>query len=224
MNNFSQERPACGRQPTAWADARWVAPNNGIYSILAPGLLPNRTYLLTAGDLEKRLGDVVRRARPGRRNVSEDEFFPQAGPLTPEQQDYVAWQQARDAVQSEARQNRRGHTRFQELWRVALRREAELDTNPVLRIHLNPIRAWARFVTPLLLGMADLPSDVLFFPAGDAIRTVLLRPKARALLNVLSSCSPCTVRQYWLLNKHSGRNEIVQFSRHLAQVGLVAFG
>jgi hypothetical protein len=143
--------------------------------------------------------------------------------LNPEQQDYRTCQQVRQAVESEIRRNHGEHARFQDLWSAAYRREAELDTNPDLRVYLNPIRVWARLVTPVLKGQADLPTEVLFFAAGDSIRAALLEPKARAFLAVLVWFSPCTVRQFWLLNQHSGRLEIVRFCRDLARTGLAAF-
>jgi hypothetical protein len=143
--------------------------------------------------------------------------------LNPEQQDYLTCQKARQAVESDIRRHYGEHTRFQELWSAAHRREAELDTNSDLRIHLNPIRVWVRLVAPGLKGQTDLPAEVLFFAAGDSIRAAILEPKARAFLNVLVWFSPCTVRQFGLLNQHSGRSEIVRFCRDLARIGLAAF-
>jgi hypothetical protein len=94
-----------------------------------------------------------------------------------------------------------------------------------VRSYLNPVRLWARFVSPALLeDETELPAEVLFFTAGDAVCAAVLEPKACALLNGLAWFSPCTVRQFWMLTPHSGRPEIVRFCRDLARIGLVAFG
>lgn len=163
-----------------------------------------------------------------RLDMSRNERFShtivQTQPLMPEQQDYLTCQQAGLAVESEIHRKDGEHIRFQELWSAGHRREAELDTNLDVRVHLNPIRVWARFVTPVLLkGEADLPAEVLFFAAEDVIRTAVLDGKARALLKMLDWFSPCTMRQFWMFNQHSGRTEIVRFCRDLARIGLVAF-
>jgi hypothetical protein len=145
-------------------------------------------------------------------------------PLLPEQQDYLTYQQAVQAVESEIHRKDVEYTRFQDLWSAGYRRETELETNSDLRVHLNPIRIWAHFVTPVLLkGEADLPAEVLFFAAEDVIRATLLDGKARALLKMLDWFGPCTVKQFWMLNQHSGRTDIVRFCRDLARIGLVAF-
>lgn len=84
--------------------------------------------------------------------------------VTPEQRDHVACQRARQAVEAAARRDRAAHLYFQELWDAADRRATALDTDPGLRVHLNPIRAWSRFATAALLDAdASPPADVLFF-------------------------------------------------------------
>jgi hypothetical protein len=229
MNNPNHKRDAYRQLLTTWIEALAVARDDGIYPGLAQGSLPGPIDVLTDRGFHMRFVKLVFCTGSSRPGVSNDERFPhglpQTRPLTPEQQDYVTCQQARHAAEAETRRNRGGHTRFQELLSDTHRREAELDTNPDLLVHLNPIRIWARFVTSVLLkGEADLPAEVLFFAAANAIRAAVLEPKARALLNVLAWFNPCTVRQFWLLNKHSGRTEIVCFCRDLARAGLVAFG
>lgn len=147
-----------------------------------------------------------------------------AGSPTPEQRDHVACQRARHAVEAEARKHRAGHLRFQELWSVAARRADEIDRVPGPRAHLNPIRVWSQFTTPALLdGDATLPADVLFFAAGEAIRTAVLEHQGRALVEELAWCGPRTLDEWAARSRHADREELVAVCRDLAEMGLVAF-
>lgn len=143
---------------------------------------------------------------------------------TPEQRDHVACQRARHAVEAEARRDRIGHLRFQELWSGTAGRADEIDRVPGLRVLLNPIRVWSRFTTPALVDDdVALPADVLFFAAGDAIRTAALEPHGRALVEELASCGPCTLDEWAGLSRHADREGLVDLCRDLAEMGLVAF-
>jgi hypothetical protein len=144
--------------------------------------------------------------------------------LTPEQRDYVVCQRARHAVEDEARANRLGHVRFQELRSVADRLAAELDSNRRLRVHLNPIRAWALFMTPALLDEdASLPAAVLLFAVGNSISTAVLEPTGRSLVQELAACGPCTLDEWADRSWQADRDTLVEFCRDLAGMGLVAF-
>lgn len=146
------------------------------------------------------------------------------GARTPRQGDYVACQRARLAVEAAARADRRSHLRFQELWRLTSQLAGKLDKARDLRAHLNPSRAWSRFMTTSLLeDDATLPADVLFFAAAEEIRTAVLEPHGRALVEELALCGPCTLHEWASLSMCSGREELVTFCRDLAEMGLVAF-
>lgn len=144
--------------------------------------------------------------------------------LTPQQRDYIACQRGRLAVEAAARVNRRGHLRFQELWRLTSQRSAKLETARNLRVCLNPSRAWSRFLTAALLDDdATLPADVLFFAAGEAIRTAILESQGRALVEELAGHGPCTLKEWAALSRHADRTELVALCHELAEMGLVAF-
>jgi hypothetical protein len=144
--------------------------------------------------------------------------------LTPAQHDHVACQRARHAVEEAARANRRAHVRFQELRSVAEELAGEMEARPGLRIHLNPLRARARFTTRALVDEeASLPADVLFFPVGNDIRTAVLEPVGLALLGELEALSPCTLGEWAARSEHGGREELAAFCRDLAALGLAAF-
>jgi hypothetical protein len=144
--------------------------------------------------------------------------------LTPEQRDHLACQAARHAVAAAARANRAGHLRFQELWSVAGRLGGELKRNRQLVIHLNPIRAWARFQTRALLDEeAEVPADVLFFAAGGGISTALLGAEGRQWVEELAGYAPCTLDQWVARGALAPRRHLLHFCRELAGMGLVAF-
>ena len=151
-------------------------------------------------------------------------WLERAHPLTDEQRDCVACQRARHAVEREARKNRPGHLRFQELWSMADQLAAELDTNPSLTIHLNPIRVWTRLATSAFLDEdTSPPADALFFPVGGDIRTAVLEPAGQALVRELGSGAPCTLEEWTCRSRDGGREELAAFCRDLAEMGLVAF-
>lgn len=145
--------------------------------------------------------------------------------LTPEQQDVVACQRARMGIEAEARVKRLAHVRFQELWSLAEQLSPELGVNPDLQIHLNPILAWSRFVTPVFLDDASpLPVDVVFFPVQRAVATAVLESEGRSLVRELQALSPCTLESWSCISEHAERERLVTFSGDLAGMGLVAFG
>lgn len=224
----------------------------GVCDALAPGSSPIGLKLFAEGNLKKRRGKLraqlesvaeafddledlvsayVRSVPPVAYDVtvSDGERFlswlERTGELTPRQRDYVACQQARLTVEAAARADRSGHRRFQELWSLTPQLAAKLDTAPSLRAHLNPVRAWSRFTTTALLDDdANLPADVLFFAAGEEIRTAVLDSHGRALIEELASCGPRTLDEWAARSRHADLRELVDLCRDLTEMGLVAFG
>lgn len=148
------------------------------------------------------------------------------GELSPEQRDYLACQWARLAVEAAARRDRAGHRRFQQLWSATAGRVADLGVDRRLRLHLNPIRAPARFRTPALLEEgATVPADVLCFAVREEIATVVLEPAAWTQLEELSACGPCSF-DLWAgqcgPDESEQREELIALARDLAELGLVA--
>jgi hypothetical protein len=144
---------------------------------------------------------------------------------TPEQQDYIACQRARHAIEDLARRNRLKHVRFQELRSMNEQSLAELETNHQLRAYLNPIRTWARFVTTALLDDdSQPPANVLVFANGNEISTAVLELEGQALINELADYSPCTLGEWAALSQLADRDELVDLCRDLVDMGLIAFG
>lgn len=145
-------------------------------------------------------------------------------PLTPEQKDYVACQQARHAIEDIARVNRLRHTRFTELHSLAEQHSGELYTNDQLKILLNPIRHWTRFHSSALLDdQAPPPVDVMFFAAGNEIATAVLDLEGQALINELADYQPCTLGQWAALSQLADHQQLLDLCVDLSQMGLVAF-
>lgn len=144
---------------------------------------------------------------------------------TPEQEDHIACQLARHEVENVARKNRLGHIRFQELCSMTERLTSELPTNPMLRIHLNPIRTWATFQTSVLLDEdATTPADVLFFANGHQIRTSAFEDAGKSFVETLASHGPLTLTDWKCLDWSNSRSDLTEFCLDAAEMGLVAFG
>lgn len=146
------------------------------------------------------------------------------GGLTLEQRDHVACQRARHAVEAKARRKRVAYVRFQELASTAASLADDLGVNPGLRIHLNPIRARAKFVTPALLDEdAKPPADVMFFAHAGEISAAILDRRAKRLARELARLSPTTLDE-WLYNgTRADSDELIAWCCDLAGMGLVAF-
>jgi hypothetical protein len=165
-------------------------------------------------------------ARDGERFL---QWVQRTQPLIPEQRDYVACQRARHAIEEAARENRQGHLRFQELLGVAEDLATDLETNPTLRIRLNPIRVWCRFETPILLkGDTTTPADILFYPVENSIRAAILEPLAIERLRPLCRFGSLTVDE-WLyefdhlaVEERPDRTALIALCRELIENGIIA--
>ncbi len=151
--------------------------------------------------------------------------------LTPEQRDFVACQRSRHAVEDAGRWNRLRHVRFQELTSLTSQLAGELGSNPNLQIHLNPIHVWGSFQTKVFLDDdAEPPADVLFYASGNEVRTAVLELEGQQLAHELATLSPTTLDQWATLgNSFADRepcswDDLANFCRDMAEIGLVAFG
>lgn len=101
----------------------------------------------------------------------------------------------------------------------------DLHTSPKLRIHLNPIRAWATFQTNVLLDEdATTPSDVLFFANGHQVRTSAFEDSGAYFVETLASHGPFTLTEWNRLDRSTSRSDLIEFCLDAAEMGLVAFG
>lgn len=251
MTNLTDTPTAYRDQLTRLARALATARDGEARDALAPGASPEELHLFVADNTGKRLekldnqlafvaqafddfDELLRayvRAVPlaAYATTTSDgdgflDWLGRARSLTAEQHDYVACQRARHAVEGAARRNRPGHVLFQELAGVAGRLAEELDANPRLRVVLNPIHAWSRFLTPALLGgEAWPPADVLFFAVGNEISTAVLTPRGRAFVRRLARSGPRAAAEWLHGLGPTGRENFVSTCRQLAEVGLLAF-
>lgn len=233
-----------------------VANNDVVHGDVAEGQPHDRVDMFTEGNLDKRadkldgqlelfeedleeLPDLISRyireiplAAYDTGTSDADRFvrwLPTVTELTPEQRDLTLVVRSRFTVEEAGRLNRLGHVRFQELVSLNDRLAPELETNPSLRIHLNPMRARAVFETGLLLGEEEAPDggvEVLFFAFQTEVRTVILEPEGRALVQTLSDIGPCSLarlRKQLDLTTSLDDESLMEMLTDCSEVGLIAF-
>ncbi|MBL8848431.1 MAG: hypothetical protein JNG89_02055 [Planctomycetaceae bacterium] len=145
--------------------------------------------------------------------------------LTDEQRDYVRCQRGRHAIEFVALKQRLAHIRFQELLSMNDRLLPELETNPRLAIHLNPIHVWSRFETGALLDDADGGgATVMFFPVGEDIRTAVIEGDCESLIHLLEQQGVMRLKDLRKLYPHDSQSELPGLIRDLAEMGMVALG
>jgi hypothetical protein len=143
--------------------------------------------------------------------------------LDDEQRDFVAALRGRRAVEFVAVKQRLAHARFQELLRHTNTRLDQLETNGRLTIYLNPIHVWSQFETRALLDHdTEIPATVLFVPCGSDVRTVVIEPTARQLIDELETAGPLHVKDLLRRTNCLEREACLDLVRQLAAVGVVA--
>ena len=144
---------------------------------------------------------------------------------TGEQQDYVACQRARWAVEELARCARSQYEEFQKRANFVEPCLADFSAESSLRVFLNPIRIWTKFHTRAFLDdETDPPANVLFFIKDDVILAAYLELEAQVLVNELADYQPCTLRQWQSSTAFDDKDGLQEFLVDLARMGLVAFG
>ena len=151
------------------------------------------------------------------------EWLQRSRSLTPEQIDLITCQRARRAVEELAAANRLQHLRFQDFAVLRERLLPEWGARPELRIELNPVRVWATFSTPVLLGEGDEPpATVIFFPVENDIHTAVLEPQAQSLIQDLEARGPSRLDDLASDCLPDVREEIIELCRDLVELGLAA--
>ena len=144
---------------------------------------------------------------------------------TAEQRDAILCQQARHAVEEVARSNRLKHLHFQDLYSLAEQMISEWSQKENLKMVLNPIHVYETFQTTALLDEEDdLPASVIFYPFQGDIRTALLEPEGEQLISLLKSKGPQTFESLIIERVDITREEILELSKDLMEMGLIAFG
>ncbi len=233
------------------AQAMATARSSDVYADLEPGSQPEMLKLFVDGNLDKRL-DKLDKGLELVKEALGDDFEPLAiefikalpmgaydsgqydgekflawlvdhKSLSPVQRDHVACQRARNAVENMARNQRLAHVQFHDLASVAGKLSEELDSNPTLWIHLNPIRVWARFETGALLDEeSDEPSDVIFFAVGKDITTAVLETEGRQMIEELASLQPVSLASWAALSEDAERDELIELGAELAEMVCVS--
>ncbi len=95
----------------------------------------------------------------------------------------------------------------------------------IVRVHLNPLRAWCR---PAATGRGPSASRVpaaavLLFRVDDGYVTRSFDLESQALLNELADYQPCTLDQWANHSALASPDELVAFCDELARAGLVCF-
>lgn len=156
-------------------------------------------------------------------------WLPTVIELTPGQRDLALVIRSRFQVEEAGRRNRLGHVRFQELVSLNDQLVSELTSNSELQIHLNPIRARAVFETGLLVGEEDVSDEgveVLFFAFQTEVRTVILEPEGRSLVQTLAEIGPCSLdqlRNQLELIASIEDDPLMEMLTDCSSVGLIAF-
>jgi hypothetical protein len=126
-------------------------------------------------------------------------------PLTAQQRNFIAYQQAEYAVRALACRRRAEHLAFQRL------RASGVDVAAAERLHLNPIRVWARLALP-----GRTIEDAIFFATGERIAVTWLELPALELVHRLAAGDGS------LEVSSASSEEFMAVSRDLVTKGLLA--
>ncbi len=100
----------------------------------------------------------------------------------------------------------------------------ELPAESPRSILLNPANCWTRWETDIGLDDESLSASVLFFMSGQELRGIRMRLEGQVLINELADYQPCTIAQWARLSALVGAPQLAVLVRHLAEMGLVAYG
>jgi hypothetical protein len=238
------------QQLNDWVAALAVADNDAVCADVADGYEANDVHLFTEGNLDKR-ADILDLQTSFLRPAFDDldeligEYVathPQlaftAGPvdaatflrwlseayeLAPEQADHVACRLARYGVEDAARADRKAHVRFQEKLSVARRLTKSLERGEPVKIHLNPVRSWAKLHTREFLDdQTNLPAEVVFYAVKTEIRSAVLDDPVPSLLETLGD-DALTLDEWAERVGLRDSGELLELTKRLAELGVLAF-
>jgi hypothetical protein len=136
-------------------------------------------------------------------------------------------------LRNEVRRSPRPSARFAELVRGSQAVLPSLETDPSLRITLNPVRAWlheadAAILPEVSTGPQPTPgADVVLFVVNEEVRTYAATMPERALLHQLAEIGPTTL-DLWLAHDSAvgrlgaTRGELAELVRATTAAGLTA--
>ena len=219
---------------------------------LSPGVPPDRVKMFVDGNLDKRVDKLTGElefVRPAFENLDQLivdyirsqpmasmdssasdalsmlQWLAQTRDITAVQQDYLTCQRARQRVEQLGRSHRVEHVHFHDLRSLTKDLLPGLEAGQDVRLLVNPLRVWARFMTAEFLDDGESPpAEVVFFAVGSEIATAVIEPWGRTLLDELASLAPCSVASWTALSEHGDRDDILEFVHSLTELGLLALG
>jgi len=240
------------RQIRACARNLAVARNEAVVTYLPAGATPKMVDVFTDGNLDKRIDKLndqleflraefpdldaclkeyvrtVPLAAYDTGSTDSSRFLDwvrEREELTPQQADLATCHQSRISVEEKARANRMEHVRFQEQWSLSDRLLPEFETDPNLRLFLNPISVRGTFRTDILLDDgADVPAMVLFFAVENEIRTAVFEAEGIWLIQTLRLLTPCHLSEVLRAAADWDREEVIAVCRDLVEMGMLALG
>jgi hypothetical protein len=138
--------------------------------------------------------------------------------LTPQQRDFIQYQQAEYACLKRARAHRALHVAFQ---RSLAGSTTSSNDKPATRWHLNPVRAWSWLNLPAGDEFVSGPCDVVFFPIGDEVRSLSCSGRERSWLTDLPRQWSGTLDEWALQTGNPPGAELRASLFRWAEVGLV---
>ncbi len=144
-------------------------------------------------------------------------------PLTAPQRDGVMSQRSRLAVEERARADRFAYLRFCDLCSVADVQLDELESNPTVRVLLNPTRVWGTLRTRQFLDRAALlPAQVMFYAADGDVRTAVLEGLGLETVRTLETQGVSTLDDLTEAMRDEARDDLREVVADLVQLRLAA--
>ena len=142
--------------------------------------------------------------------------------LTPQQSDFVTYQESEYACYELARQNRTAHLEFQRVWNHSRRRiekQSQL-TNGVIRV--NPVCVWTRLEVATVADDESRSGDVVFLAVGTQVRSLWLTNTQYSAAQYLISHNPTTLTAWKASIPQMNTEGHDTLCRELVEGGLVA--
>lgn len=163
---------------------------------------------------------------PAHQGVVEATFrgLERLSPLLPRLGPVVATHRARWQIERTlAQRSRQRYERFLAIRRVMLATHPALTEMSAQEIYLNPANCWIRSCGRAAVS-GGCGGTTLYFLVEETLRCVELDLEGQAVINELADYQPCTVAQWARLSALLDTRGILVLVRHLAGMGLVAFG
>jgi hypothetical protein len=143
-------------------------------------------------------------------------------PLTPQQQDFITYQECEYACHHLAQQQRDRYLQFQAYKRWTSAEEARAAILARAPLHLAAVRVAARLSAPALNLRADAACDVIFFAVEAKVQMLCLAAGGLMRLRSLTATQPCTFDAWHAKNKTTNRNKLLEIAVSWGIAGLIA--